>query len=160
MYVGAGMEERTMGNRGFSFIEMLVVFIIVGVVLAFGMPRLRDSLEKSNVRSAKAGMATLVAKARAAAVSRGCTATMKFTSGTTGTVSISVCTVAGGGTQILGGVDSLAARYKVTMTPSADSLRFDARGLSVGYSGMTVRFSSNTASDSVIINPLGKVVRQ
>lgn len=160
MYVGAGMEGRTMGNRGFSFIEMLVVFIIVGIVVAFGLPRLRDSLEKSNVRSAKAGMATLVAKARAAAVSRGCTATMKFTSGTTGTVAISVCTVAGGGTQILGGVDSLAARYKVTMTPSVDSLRFDARGLSVGYSGMTVRFSSNAASDSVIINPLGKVVRQ
>jgi hypothetical protein len=105
-------------------------------------------------------MATLVAKARAAAVSRGCTATMKFTSGTSGTVAISVCTVGGGGTEILGGVDSLAARYQVTMTSSADSLKFDARGLSVGYSGMTVRFSSNSASDSVLINPLGKVVRQ
>jgi prepilin-type N-terminal cleavage/methylation domain-containing protein len=160
MYVGAGMEGRTMGNRGFSFVEMLVVFIIVGVVVAFGLPRLRDSLQKSNVRSARAGMATLVAKARAAAVSRGCTATMKFTSGTSGTVAISVCTVGGGGTEILGGVDSLAARYQVTMTSSADSLKFDARGLSVGYSGMTVRFSSNSASDSVLINPLGKVVRQ
>lgn len=162
MYGGAGMEERTMGNRGFSFIEMLVVFIIVGVVVAFGLPRLRDSLEKSNVRSAKAGMATLVAKARAAAVSRGCTSTMNLTSGTSGTVAISVCTVGGGGTQVLGGVDSLAARYKVTMTSSASSMQFDPRGLSVNYSGMTVRFSntSGTVSDSVIINPLGKVVRQ
>jgi len=161
MYVGAGMEGHTMGNRGFSFIEMLVVFIIVGIVVAMGMPRLRDSLEKSNVRSAKAGMSTLVAKARAAAVSRGCTATMNL-DGTNGTVAISVCTVGGGGTQILGGVDSLAARYKVVMTSSAPSMQFDPRGLSVNYSGMTVRFSnsSGSVSDSVIINPLGKVVRQ
>lgn len=159
MYVGAGMEGRTMGNRGFSFIEMLVVFIIVGIVVAMGLPRLRDSLEKSNVRSAKAGMATLVAKARAVAVSRGCTSTMSLTSGT---VAISVCTVGGGGTQILGGVDSLAARFKVVMSSSAPSMQFDPRGLSVNYSGMTVRFSnsSGSVSDSVIINPLGKVVRQ
>ena len=159
MYTGPGMEGRTMGNRGFSFIEMLVVFIIVGIVVAMGMPRLRDSLEKTNIRSAKAGMATLVAKARAAAVSRGCTATMTINSGT---VAISVCNIAGGGAQILGGVDSLAARYKVTMTSSAPSMQFDPRGLSVNYSGMTVRFSntSGTLSDSVIINPLGKVVRQ
>lgn len=149
-----------MGNRGFTFIEMLVVFIIVGLVVAFGMPRLRDSLQKSNVRSAKAGMATLVAKARAAAVSRGCNATMTLTSGPTGSVSISVCTVTGSGTQILGGVDSLAARYKVAMTPSAGTLTFDPRGLSVSYSAMTVRFTSGAISDSVMINPLGKVVRQ
>lgn len=162
MYMGLGMEGRTMGNRGFSFIEMLVVFIIVGIVVAMGMPRLRDSLEKTNIRSAKAGMATLVAKARAAAVSRGCTATMTLTSGKTGTVAISVCNIAGGGAQILGGVDSLAARYKVTMTSSAPSMQFDPRGLSVNYSGMTVRFSniSGSISDSVMINPLGKVVRQ
>lgn len=146
-----------MGKRGFSFIEMLVVFIVVGIVVALGMPLLRDSLRKSNVRSAKAGMATLVAKTRAAAVSRGCTATMTILSGT---VAISVCNVSGGGTQILGGVDSLAARYKVTMSPNAASMQFDPRGLSVTYTGMTVRFASGTASDSIMINPLGKVVRQ
>lgn len=160
MYCRSGMEERTMGKRGFTIIEMLIVFVIVGIVVGFGLPRLRDSVLKSNVRSAKSGMATLVAKARAAAVSRGCTATMTFTSGTNGTVAISVCAVSGGGTQILGGVDSLAARYKVAMTSSAGTLQFDPRGLSVGYSGMTVRFASGTVSDSVIINPLGKVVRQ
>lgn len=160
MYWWSGMEERTMGKRGFTIIEMLIVFVIVGIVVGFGLPRLRDSVLKSNVRSAKSGMATLVAKARAAAVSRGCTATMTLTSGTNGTVAISVCAVSGGGTQILGGVDSLAARYKVTMTPSAGTLQFDPRGLSVGYSGMTVGFTSGTVSDSVIINPLGKVVRQ
>ncbi len=162
MYKDAAEEGRIMGKRGFSLVEMLIVFVIVGVVVAFGLPRLRDSLEKTNVRSARAGMATLVAKARAAAVSRGCSATMTLTSGPTGTVAISVCTLSGGGTQILGGVDSLAARYNVAMTSSPSALQFDPRGISVGYSGMTVRFTSTSGaiSDSVMINPLGKVVRQ
>lgn len=158
--MGDGMEDRMRGRRGFTLIEMLMVFVIVGIVVAFGLPRLRDSLQKSNVRSAKSALATLVAKARAAAVARGCTATVGFTSGTTGTVAISVCRVNAAGTQILGGVDSLAARYNVAMTPSAGTLQFDPRGLSVSYSGMTVVFTSGTITDSVVINPLGKVVRQ
>lgn len=149
-----------MGKRGFSFIEMLIVFIIIGIVAAFGIPRLLDTGQKSNLRSAKVAVGVLVVKARAAAVARGCTATVNFTSGATGTVSVSVCTVNGTGTQILGGVDSVAARYNVIMTPSVSSLQFDPRGLSVGYSSVTVRLSTSTATDSVMINPLGKVVRQ
>lgn len=148
-----------MGNRGFTIIELMTVMVIAGILFLFGFPRLRDSLQKSNVRSAKAGMATLVAKARAAAVARGCTSTMNL-SASNGTVSISVCALSGGGTVLLGGVDSLAARYKVVMNPSATTLQFDPRGLSVGFTGMTVRFTSGTAVDSVVVNPLGKVVRQ
>ena len=110
------MEDQVMGRRGFSFVEMLIVFIIIGVVAAFGIPRLLSGVEKANVRSAKAALATMVAKARAAAVARGCTATVSMTSGTTGTVTVSVCKVNGVGTDLLGGVDSLAARYKLTMT--------------------------------------------
>jgi len=112
------------------------------------------------VRSAKAAMGTLVAKARAAAVARGCNATMTLTSGTTGTVSISVCNVAGTGMQVLGGVDSLAARFNVSMTPSTSTLQFDPRGLAVNYATLVVGFSSNSISDSVIVNQLGQVVRQ
>jgi prepilin-type N-terminal cleavage/methylation domain-containing protein len=154
------MEDRVMGRRGFSFVEMLIVFIIIGVVAAFGIPRLLQGVQKSNVRSAKVALSTMVAKARAAAVARGCNATVTLTSGPTGTVSVSVCRVNASGTEMLGGVDSLAARYKLTMTPSATFMQFDPRGLSVGNATMTVRFTSSTATDSVMINQLGKVVRQ
>jgi prepilin-type N-terminal cleavage/methylation domain-containing protein len=154
------MEQRDLGNRGFSFIEMLIVFIIVGILAAFGIPRLLSSAQKANLRGAKVAVGTLVAKARAAAVARGCNATVIFTSGATGTVSISVCKVDGSGTEVLGGVDSVAARYNVTMTPAGSSLQFDPRGLSVGYTSMTVRLSNASATDSVMINALGKVVRQ
>jgi prepilin-type N-terminal cleavage/methylation domain-containing protein len=149
-----------MNKRGFSAIELLVVFVIIGIIAAFGIPRVRSAVIKSNVRSAKAAMGTLVAKARAAAVARGCNATMTLTSGTTGTVSISVCTVTGTGMQVLGGVDSLAARFNVAMTPSTSTLQFDPRGLAVNYASLVVGFSSNSISDSVIVNPLGQVIRQ
>ena len=149
-----------MTRRGFTFIEMLIVFVIVGVVVAFGLPRLRDAVQKTNVRGAKVAIANIVMKARAAAVARGCSATVTLTSGTTGTASINVCNVNGTGSQVLGGVDSVAARYQVTMTPSASVLQYDARGLSVGYSVLTVRLVSGDISDSVVINQLGKVVRQ
>ena len=152
-----------MNKQGFSAIELLVVFVIIGIIAAFGIPRVRYTVLKSNVRSAKAAMGTLVVKARAAAVARGCNATMTLTTGTQGTVSISVCADTGTGTQILGGVDSLAARFNVAMLPSASTLQFDPRGLATTFATLTVRFasaSSSTIQDSVIINQLGQVVRQ
>ena len=151
-----------MNRRGFSAIELLVVFVIIGIIAAFGIPRVRNAVVKSNVRSAKAAMGTLVVKARAAAVSRGCNATMTLTAGLQGTVSISVCTVTGTGTQILGGVDSLAARFSVSMAPSPSTLTYDPRGLATNYGTLVVVFSSPDGSirDSVIVNQLGQVVRQ
>ena len=151
-----------MNRQGFSAIELLVVFVIIGIIAAFGIPRVRNAVLKSNVRSAKAAMGTLVVKARSAAVARGCNATMTLTAGPTGTVAISVCNVTSTGTQILGGVDSRAARFNVTMTPSASTLQFDPRGLATNYATLVVGFASadGSISDSVIVNQLGQVVRQ
>jgi prepilin-type N-terminal cleavage/methylation domain-containing protein len=148
-----------MNKRGFSAIELLVVFVIIGIIAAFGIPRVRNAVIKSNVRSAKAAMGTLVAKARAAAVARGCNATMTFTSTT---VSISVCSVTGTGTQILGGVDSLPARFNVGMAASPTTLTYDPRGLATNYGTLVVVFASpdNSIRDSVIVNQLGQVTRQ
>ena len=151
-----------MNERGFSAIELLVVFVIIGIIAAFGIPRVRSAVLKSNVRSAKAAMGTLVVKARAAAVARGCNATMTL-DGVNGTIAISVCADTGNGTQILGGVDSLAARFNVAMRPSAGTLQFDPRGLATTYASMVVAFSSPSDAsirDSVVINQLGQVVRQ
>ena len=60
-----------MGRRGFSMIEMIIVVILIGLIAAIGFPRLRDGLEKQNIRSAKALIATLAATARGAAIQRG-----------------------------------------------------------------------------------------
>lgn len=149
-----------MRRAGFTFIEILIVMIIIGVVAAIGIPRVRGAVQSQNVRSARAAVATMVAKARAAAVERGCRSSVQLRS--TGQAWVTSCrkTQIGGGATLdtLGGVDQVAARFSVTMTPSRDSIRFDPRGLNVDYTQTIVRFSSGSSSDSVVINQLGKVV--
>jgi hypothetical protein len=46
------------------------------------------------------------------------------------------------------------------MTSSPSTRTFDPRGLATNYATMVVGFSSNSISDSVVINQLGQVVRQ
>src|SRR2546430_12438702 len=62
------------------------------------------------------------------------------------------------------GVLDLYARFKVTMSASRDSVQYDPRGLSMdAFASNTVaRLTGSVATnqDSVMINPIGKVVRQ
>src|SRR5256885_10990602 len=68
-----------MGRKGFSLIEMMFVFVLAGVIMAIGFPRLRNGLEQQNIRNAKALLGTLAATARGAAVQRGSNATFNMT---------------------------------------------------------------------------------
>src|ERR671931_541343 len=83
-----------MGRRGFSLIEMFVVFVVVGVIVMIGAPRLRDAFEKTNVRSARIAVATSAAIARAAAVQRGCRAALHFAYGTSSGMWVTACRLA------------------------------------------------------------------
>jgi prepilin-type N-terminal cleavage/methylation domain-containing protein len=149
-----------MSRRGFTFIEILIVMILIGVVSALMFPRLRGAFEKTNVHGARAAVGTLAAKARAAAVARGCRSAIHFSSGADGTVWVTVCKVnATTGTDTLGGVEHLASRFNVTFSPSRDSVTYAPSGVSFDNVTTILRFTAGNASDSVLINPVGKVVR-
>jgi prepilin-type N-terminal cleavage/methylation domain-containing protein len=149
-----------MRQRGFTFIEILIVMVLIGIIASLGIPRIRGAIEKQNVRSARVAASTLVVKARAAAIQRGCASAIHFTSGTNGTVWVTTCKVNAVGVDTLGGLERLAARYNLTLTASADSVRFMPNGVSLGNNAnIVLRFTSNAVSDSVVINPVGKVVR-
>ncbi len=149
-----------MRNRGFTFIEILVAISIMAVIAAFGIPRIRDAVQKQNVRSARVASQTLVAKARAAAVARGCRATLHLASD--GTMWVTSCRNAVGASptalDTLGAVDQMGSRFNVTVTPSRDSVAFDTRGLNAEFTRVVVRFQSNSLTDSLVINEVGKVV--
>src|ERR1043166_8609384 len=104
-----------MGRKGFSLIEMMFVFVLAGVIMAIGFPRLRNSLEKQNIRSAKALLSTLAATARGTAVQRGCNATLNMT---VDSVWVTACTLTPPFTTAQVGTKKLVGEeFGVTLAP-------------------------------------------
>jgi prepilin-type N-terminal cleavage/methylation domain-containing protein len=149
-----------MRHRGFTFVEILIVMVLIGIIAAMGIPRIRDAVQKTNVRASRAAVGTIVAKARAAAVQRGCTSALHFTSGTNGTVWVTVCKVNSNvGVDTLGGIERIATRFNVTFTADRDSVRFMPNGILLDNVTTMLRMSWSTIKDSLMINSVGKVVR-
>lgn len=150
-----------MRQRGFTFVEILIVMVLIGIIASLGIPRIRSAIYKQNVRSARVLAGTLVVKARAAAIQRGCASAVHFSTGTNGKMWVTTCkTNATAGIDTLGGMESIAARYSVTFSPSTDSVRFMPNGLALNNNAGTVlKFTSSSYSDSVMVNSVGKVVR-
>ena len=60
-----------MNRRGFTLIEILIVVVLLGVIVALAGPRLRTALLRQNVRSARDALVTMHATARSSAIQRG-----------------------------------------------------------------------------------------
>ncbi len=147
-----------MGRRGFSLIEMMFVFVLAGVIMAIGFPRLKNGLEKQNIRNSKALLTTLVATARGTAVQRGCNATLNMTADS---VWVTACGVNPPAASVTVGTKKLVgSEFSVTLVPSAASIVYDPRGLRTSFATTSVRIVGAHYSDSVIINQVGKVTRQ
>lgn len=144
-------------NSGFTVVELLWVIVIMGLMGAMGIPRIRGALQKQNVKSARVAGVAHIVKARAAAVQRGCRATVHVRS--TGLIWVTACKTAGPGIDTLGSVDDLRERYGVTVSATRDSIQFDPRGLSLGNQSGTVFVSNAVAADSIVINAVGRVVQ-
>ncbi len=152
----------SMGTKGFTTIELAIVIVLIGIIAAMAFPRIRNALEKQNVRSARVAAQTFVVKARAAAVQRGCRGTVNMPAD--GRVWVTVCTTVvppGARTlDTLGPIQLLGARYNVQVAPSRDSIVFDARGMKVNFERVVVVFRNGSIQDSLVVNEVGKVVRQ
>ncbi len=147
-----------MGRKGFSMIEMIVVVILIGIIATIGFPRLRDGLEKQNVRSAKALIATLAATARGAAIQRGCSATLNLT---VDSIWVSACGVNPPAASVQVGTKKLVGDdFSVTLSSTAASVVYDPRGISTVFQPTTVYVTGPNYSDSVVINEVGRVSKQ
>jgi prepilin-type N-terminal cleavage/methylation domain-containing protein len=153
-----------MHKRGFTFIEIMIVMVIIGIIASFGIPRIRDAIQKTNIRSARVGFSMLAVTARQAAVSRGCRGVLHITTGTSGKAWVTVCKLTATGNvgtavDTIGNVSGLASRYGVSLASTVDSIQWDPRGISIGYTRGVVRFSASGTSytDSAVVNAIGKV---
>lgn len=148
-----------MRQSGFTLVESVIVLVCMGVLSSLAFPRVRAAMEQTSVRSARAAVGTLAAKARAVAVQRGCRSVLHFTSGADGTAWVTTCKISGAGLDTLDGVERIASRFNVVLTSSRDSVQYDSRGLNADYQLTTVRLATGAIQDSLMINQVGKVVR-
>lgn len=148
-----------MRRAGFTIAEVLIVLIIMALITAMALPKLSTSAQKTNVRSSRVELSTMVAKARGAAVQRGCVDTLHVTTGASATAWITACkaSVAGTALDTIGGVDLVGKRMGVSLATSTTNFIFDPRGLLVGGSGGTIVITGSGFTDSVVINAIGKV---
>jgi prepilin-type N-terminal cleavage/methylation domain-containing protein len=148
-------------RKGFTIVELVMTIVVLGMIIAIALPKLRQAWLNFNVRSARLAFDAVAERARTAAVHRGCVSTLNITTGSAGAVWVTACPVSGSATSdTVGAIEPLATRYGVTMTPSRSSLQYDPRGVSVGNLSVTVVFTgAGSRTDSAMINQLGKVVR-
>src|SRR2546430_4138284 len=71
-----------MRRSGFTTIEMVIVVVLIGIIAMIGFPKIRQSLDKTNLRSARDAVGTLAGTAPAAAIPRGCRSEPHFTANT------------------------------------------------------------------------------
>lgn len=156
-------ERRTgvyMSRRGFSTIEMIIVVILMGTIAAIGFPRLRSSLDRQNIRSAKALIATLAATARGTAIQRGCPATLNINADS---VWVTACGVTGNPPPLNVTVRTkklIASEFRVTLSSTAPTITYDPRGIATQFLATRIRVIGPQFRDSVVINELGRVKRQ
>jgi prepilin-type N-terminal cleavage/methylation domain-containing protein len=148
-----------MRRSGFTTIEMVIVVAIIGIIALIGFPKIRRTLDKTNVRSARDALSTEAVIARSAAIQRGCRGVIHFTGGTTPRVWVT--TQCGAKVDTVAGVEQLGTRFNVSLTATRDSVQYDPRGLSLDNAVTVVRITGAAGNtDSVMINTIGKVVRQ
>jgi Tfp pilus assembly protein FimT len=159
-----GMHRSSFSASGFTTIEMIIVVIIVGAIAVMGFPRLRDAVDKQNFRSARLAVVSYVSTARGAAVARGCRSNVHFVSGPNSRMWVTSCRFPVGtpGSDTLAGPEWTEQRWNARLYALKDSITFDPRGLRLTLVRTTIKLRNKADQDrdSVVVNEIGKVVRQ
>ena len=154
------MRARLRSRTGFSLVELITVVIIIGLLAGFGFPRIRDLGVREAVRGARRAMTTHLARARATAVQRGCSAVLHLNDDA-GAVWLTACPIPGAGAATLdtvGTVDNLQERFGVAFTADADSVLYTPQGLAFAASPIALTFTRGEYAASLQVTPAGRAV--
>lgn len=145
-------------RAGYTFIEMMTVMVIFGVVTGLSIPRLQGATAAAGMRSARLQVSSYLAQARALSLQRG-RETRFIRTGN----AIRVVVDSSGTYVTYARSHDLYGEHRTSLSSSgitADTIRFDARGFSVGASGLRKIYLTRAGqSDSVCVTKLGKVIQ-
>jgi prepilin-type N-terminal cleavage/methylation domain-containing protein len=147
------VTNRLAGSRrGFTLMELLLVVVVIGILLAITAPGITAALNRRNVRGATAGFEALFRRARSTAIGQRLPATITFASGVA-----SVSVVRNGSTITVGQNLDFANQYGVTLSTSSVTLQVEPTGLVLSGTPFVVIANKGDAADTVRVTGYGRV---
>jgi prepilin-type N-terminal cleavage/methylation domain-containing protein len=145
---------RTNNRAGFTALELATVMTLIGVIMAMTFPNLRGIRQRENARGAQQQIAGYAATARAAAIQRGRTASVRFDSDSMWVTADTV-----GATLRLRPAVSLRRNFGVSVTVDQGVVTFDPRGFSPSTPSAGARYvvQNGTMRDTVCVSRLGRI---
>jgi type II secretion system protein H len=138
---------------GFTFVEILMVMIVMALVFAIAFPKLTVLRARSNVDSTMQRVASTIATARQSAIARG--TPVKF--GVAGDAVFAVAFPYGAADSIQHAFD-VQATYGTTLGGDEFEVVFDPRGLAAGFQDKkSVIVTYGGRIDTLCVQKLGRV---
>jgi prepilin-type N-terminal cleavage/methylation domain-containing protein len=140
-----------MNRRGTTLIELVVVIIVMAVLAAMALPRLRGSSDRFAARVSIQEARSLFTFARRTAI--------------TSRSMVGVITDTAAGTIVVrsDGVElarrGLRERYGVRLTATRDSMSYDPRGLGYGAANLTIVAKRGQGAETLFVSRLGRTRR-
>jgi prepilin-type N-terminal cleavage/methylation domain-containing protein len=142
---------------GYTLTEMLVVVVMVGALTLITLPKFSGLVERNQLSAAREEIAAAIATARAAAVQKGRTATIRFSGNT---MWVTVVNSGSGTSSTIVPAKSFASLYKVSVAATDTMITYDMRGFTAPRLAAKGVFRITGASrrDSVCITTAGQIM--
>jgi prepilin-type N-terminal cleavage/methylation domain-containing protein len=152
-------EPQTTSRRGISLVEMLMVVVLIGMMLAVALPKAGELYDHAMVRSARTALTNLYNATRVASRASNQVAVLRLNAGVVVLERNQPFPSTAKDTVTMGGkFHDFPARYGVTIT-GPDSVRVDPRGMLMDAGPHTWVFTRDGWSDSVMVNSYGRILR-
>ena len=132
--------------------ELLLVVVVIGILLAMTAPGIAAALARRNVRGATAGFESLFRRARATAIGQRLPATITFASGIA-----SVSIVRNGSSVAVGQNLDFTNQYNVAISTSSVTLQIEPTGLILSGTPFVVIATKGDAADTISVTGSGRV---
>lgn len=135
--------------RGFTLLELLLVLMVTGIILAIAVPRARAGLDRIVVRSAATDVRATLGMARTLALAGHTVVVVDIDS-------------ARGMLRIRRGSDVVLRRaveraHGVELRATRDSLAYDPYGMGRGLANLSILIRHGAAVETVFVSRLGRI---
>ncbi len=149
------MNRRSL--QGFTLIEIVIVVVLMGAILAIALPRVADTFRKQRVQNAAAAVENIYVKARTIAMQR--SSYTRIAGLQSGVLTIFTLNPVTGAWEFSGNTEDVGARYGVSINSAPyDQIWVNHLGLGY-YAEDTVTISSGSDTVSLKISKYGRITR-